>query len=294
MASVTRLNGEQYLKKIYNFYKTELKYPELVEKTVKNNLSKFYVDLKEIEHTNEIIFTAKVIKMLFNSPSIYEIDLIIKEFNININIFINNYSEMKQKTDEIFILLRKSINERLKLLKIDINHYRYLDYNETKTLEIFNYEIYCTLEKGSCFGEMALNTNHERNATIEGNNPKTYLGLIQHSIYNEYIAKEKLRIGMMEMSFFIDNFFFQPINKELFKNKYFYDFIYFESKKFDSLHKEKECLKNIYFTKEGEIELTFQMSLEELNKFIFYNSRKYEINIPKIPLDDNICKINVK
>ena len=71
------------------------------------------------------------------------------------------------------------------------------------------------------------------------------------------------------MIFLNKNFFFNRLKPTIFKKKVFYDFVQMEFQKGKTITNEKESLQHLFFIKEGEIELTAEISLVELNRLIY-------------------------
>ena len=96
----------------------------------------------------------------------------------------------------------------------------------------------------------------------------TYLGKIQQEIYTNFLASEKYKSMLKEIDFLLTNFFFKNISVNSFKKKYFFDFLRIEVSKGKYIYKEKDKAENIYFIKEGEIELKIMSNLKDFSKKI--------------------------
>lgn len=68
--------------------------------------------------------------------------------------------------------------------------------------------------------------------------------------------------------YLIDNFYFQSVKAAVFKKKYFEDFEKFEITKGEILIKEGDCPDSLYFIREGELEISINQTLLQLNQLI--------------------------
>ena len=107
----------------------------------------------------------------------------------------------------------------------------------------------------------------------------THLGVIHIPYYEEFISVENNKIKMKETIFLVESFFFNSIRIPVFKKRYFNTFINKEYRRGDIIYREKEIIEYIYFTKEGEIELTFRVNFLELNKIIRILQGKFNIEL---------------
>lgn len=79
---------------------------------------------------------------------------------------------------------------------------------------------------------------------------------------------EKKKFLNKEIDFLVDNFFFKSFKPFFYKKRYFYDFVFHKFEKGKYLSKLNEKCENLYFIKEGEVELKIEISLLSLSILI--------------------------
>ena len=96
----------------------------------------------------------------------------------------------------------------------------------------------------------------------------TILGKFYENDYTELVINEKNKNIIKEVMYLLDNFYFQSVKASIFKKKYLDDFQKFEITRGEILIKEGGFFQNIYLIKEGELEITINQTLLELNQLI--------------------------
>lgn len=249
----------------------------LILKTIKANHSIFPIpledllilDIEEIYFRHEILnniketFDILVLKKIFDTfnrePLEYHIDF--------------EFIEQKLKTTKNYyntIQLFKENFERLLNSDLNISQYNYLENNELFNLLIFENQYFMTLNEGEYFGDFALDSEisiKTRKASIECFDDCSF-GVINEETYINYLFEEKRKIWENELVFFIENFFFLHIKKNVFQNEYFSFFQLCKENKRTILYKEGDILDWIYFLKEGELELSINLNIADLNNLI--------------------------
>lgn len=206
--------------------------------------------------------------------------------------FIRLKNEINYSTEEkISILLNKRFGKMLveNTTKIDNLIHKHFDISKVnmekeENMKKFDYFYRLSLDQGKYFGDFALEGACERSATIV-TGEDSILGSLESEVYKNYVKAEKLKVKQKEISFLTDNFFYKNVSKFKFEKKYFSNFEqvdYFKNKilySFDNdflnLEKIHEVDQNsklednsIYFLLEGEVELSVNMSLFEINNFL--------------------------
>jgi len=234
----------------------------LLNKTVAKNALAYHIDEKDISFVNELLFQTLYKKFLVDKPNLEEIIHFMKqygkdpetEFDTDLDWLINKYyNELESRNLEE---------------GIDIKNYKYLEYS-TEPQQIFIYEnqYFGSLDAGKNFGDYALDgTGRVRNATIIGEDDYNYLGVIKLNVYQEYILVEKEKLKNKEVHFLMDNFFFKNVKYKAFSYKYFFNFRFDEYPRDTILFRENDHIDCLYFIKEGEVEMTVNKSILDLQK----------------------------
>ena len=136
-------------------------------------------------------------------------------------------------------------------------------------VKYYKYTYVTYLVTGSNFGDLALQNSHQkRTATIIVVSDECHFGTLSKSVYEICIKNAKNRLRYKTINYFLNGPIFKSISSVLFEGKIFNYFRTEEFKKGYEFFKNGETLKNIYFIKEGEVELHTKMSLVELNDII--------------------------
>lgn len=94
------------------------------------------------------------------------------------------------------------------------------------------------------------------------------LGKISNEIYSEYILNENQKFKGKEISFLIENFIFQTVSVKLFKKNIFHEFVRLSFPKYSFIFKQNQITDYLYFICEGEVELSIELNLLQLNDLI--------------------------
>ena len=103
--------------------------------------------------------------------------------------------------------------------------------------------------------------------------------LINNDLYKEYLKREKAKILDAQVSFFINNFFFEKITKDHFIRNYFPLFETVSYTLNQIIISENEKVEYIYFIKSGEVKLISNRSI--LENFIIIDLIKNVTNNPE-------------
>ena len=196
-----------------------------------------YGIINQILNINESLILTDELKLLFKN---------INKKNLNKNKFITN--------EEYLNRIEPKINEKL---------------NNKVRIKILKYELITTLKKGENFGELNLSENeYEKNGTII-TKTNCIFGTIKKVDYENYlkIKKEKKRIllirSLLSHSIFIgysENFFI--------KNNFFNFFVYSKINQNQFIFKQNFLREKIFFIIEGEIEISADLTINNLNNII--------------------------
>lgn len=136
-------------------------------------------------------------------------------------------------------------------------------------VKYYKYTYVTSLATGSNFGDLALQNSHQkRTASVIVVSDECHFGTLSKSVYEICIKNAKNRLRYKAIDYFLNGPIFKSISSVLFEGKIFNYFRSEEFKKGYEFFKYGETLKNIYFIKEGEVELHSKLSLVELNDII--------------------------
>jgi CRP-like cAMP-binding protein len=306
----TIMSPIEYLNLVKKIYKQEESY--ILKLIVNENYPIYPVDIKDLEEIDEIIFRIKYRQILMTSPSIdavknifedYDRDPFLYGLDLEKLIEFDNSTNPNDKKNISDILQKQLVNvfKPGNRYHNQIDFYRYItnEYSK-KSVTIYKYSHFMYLKEGNSFGDYAIDSSKFRTATIRAEKD-THLGYIELEVYKEYVQIEKQRSKLKEISFLSENFFFKTIKKLVFQKRYFPLFIYEECYKGDILFRETNLSNNIFFIKEGEVELTINRNVLELSQItkslinlnIFHNENCeiYELkNEPNNFIDDLLKK----
>ena len=258
----------------------------------------FLYKIKEYEIINYILETNKLI---FDKNEI-EKYLKLKENNNNNHLefeFINIFNEFEYKIEypKIKNLDYLSIDEYLSivnpiLLNKNNNNNNSINniFTTKKLVTIIKYFHLNDLNKGETFGEN-IKGEFKRNFTAICAEDNTILTSLSNKIYNKCLKEVQFKERKKVIEKILKTDFFQYYNLEYFDKKIFPFFKLICLNQGQFLFKQNEIRKEIYFLKEGEIEIFSELNFYEmceiikiknfkapkLNKLLdknFYNSKK--------------------
>ena len=176
----------------------------------------------------------------------------------------------------------KYILENIRIIKIHlpdistsiITKYLFLNDNSNKKeVTIYKYSSFMTLETKSYFGDSAMDSNTNRNATVSAAED-THTAYISCISYFNNVVVEKAALIDKKVHFLNSNFFFSKIGQKKFEKKYFGLFICKNYKKGDIIYNEGDIPLNVYFIEKGDVELYSSKNIYELQNVIEYLEEK--------------------
>jgi hypothetical protein len=130
-------------------------------------------------------------------------------------------------------------------------------------------------------------TLNKRTASLQAEE-ECFLGKISQTIYDDYVAEERVKEFNTEISFLIINFCFKSIPNYVFRKKFFFEFVPVDLSKGTVLCNTKEIINSIYFIKEGEVELKLEISLKDMRALTLLLMEKTDF---QFKLQDPILKL---
>lgn len=233
---------------------------------------------KLIESRNKIIFEEK--KILNSLNMLMNRKTGAKNSNTNNN---PNKSEIKPT-----VINQNPIEDKTLAKKVEKNKWieyihEKLQFNKKNSLEfdkhrdflirsdliilfaILSYENSLDLFSNQIFGDPAFEKSMKnRSATIKAGADCTLIW-ITNEIYELYIINEKSRLRLKEVSFLHENYFFNSVEIKFLAKKYFDYFTLFEQNREYLIQKQSDSEKNIYFIKEGILQITITSNLMDLD-----------------------------
>ena len=269
-----KMNAEQYFSKLIDMINRGQE--ELAKYTIKENNTIFPIKVEDLFYLKDILFKIKYRKSIF-SDELNEVSELFRKFEKNPAVELNLDLNTKVNVENFRRRSLTYINNNN--LCYNLSNYLYIENSPiSKNVKFIDYYNFLTIRTGNCFGDMGLqNKTNTRTATIKAAGD-CYLGYINIEQYYQFISSEKNQITNKEMIFIIQNSFFKKIPQNIFKTKYFNDFISINIMKGDYLFRENNESDYLYFIREGNIQLSIsKINLKEINSLIKSFSSQIDI-----------------
>lgn len=222
---------------------------------IKNNIPNKDIDQKIILHNVD------------NAEKINSIDLDqmkISPFDKNISSEISNNKNNKEK--DINICNSDKYVNRYKIQAYDSNP---TDKTENLlTFTIIQYNFLLNLSIGCIFGEKALSPSCDKRTATIITSDDCHFGILMKDVYMDCIREVDEKIKKQNKSILLSNVFFNKIDKYTFEKRYFNFFILKRISRNQKLIYEAKSPDAINFIREGEFDISFKTSLNDLSKII--------------------------
>ena len=167
--------------------------------------------------------------------------------------------------------------------------------NLRKEVTLYTYYNVINLKEGDTFGEIALNginNSYKRTATIICNE-NCLFGLIDNKIYNKCIKFAQNKLRNEHIALFLNFDLFKFINIELFERNFFNLFILNNKEQGFYLFNQNNKRKEIFIIKNGNFEVSCNISINELNEIIknFNDNKNVKEKLGEIQYNGN--KLNI-
>ena len=304
------VNGHGYFKILLEYKNKKENY--LLKKTIDENFHNFPAELNDMKIIDKILIKLNLMKLETDNDPHIDPDYLefllryygssLEEFGLetyqefinkkNKKILKYNQTQKEQKNDDkIQPLLeynlydarlhsnksRKKILNILNYISPEICRKYYFFLNENNE-NVTYYNLIEDKERkaNNYLGDLENNKYKQRAIT---NSENVELLQINNDLYKDFIKREKAKILDAQVSFFINNFFFEKISKEHFIRNFF---SLFETVTFtlnQIIISENQKVEYIYFIRSGEVKLISNRSI--LENFIIIDLLKNVTNKPE-------------
>ena len=282
----------KYIKYIYNIYMNVQKEPNDLEKyklkkNIEENSHIINISLENIPYLICILIKCKLDYMI--NHNIY--NMFIEDFEEMVNDckndpFINlkniNYDKEKRNDDYYIIGLINKIYKNLPKVPKDILK-QYYSLLYTIEEHYYNFKRYVLkkvgeLKDGDYLNEdNSLDKDLQRKCTVIALED-THLGCIDYDLYFDIINTYRQKIKEKEAKFLKDSFYFKKISLQYFIKNFFSDFTYEELTHGNNILMQNQSIENLYFLKEGIIEIYTSKSVIELFNLVKKLAQILKIN----------------
>ena len=215
-----------------------------------------------------------------------------------------NYKEIKEILFYFFYLKEKLSKQKKKISKNEYINSTYINsifhipiQNENiikkEELIIFQYfEIY-KKKVGDSFGELALQKEDNKRTGTALTASDCTLGCLTRTDYNLYLADIEVKKRKNEINYMMSFSIFDKMNKSMFENKYFN---YFTCEKYmqgEIIIEQDKPINKVFFIKEGQIEITTNLSFEKIYSLLEYKTNKKLDSSKKSKSNNKIHKMRL-
>ena len=291
---VKEMNGHSY-------YSTLLKYRNrkeiyLLKRTIDENFHNYPVEYNDMKIIDKILIKLNLMKLeADNDPNLDPdyLEYLLKYYGSSLAEFrLETYKDLLRRKNEKTLRINKTLIEQKKedkikpILEYNIYDARlhsnknvnviqtqlkyispetcrkyYFFLNETNE-NVTYYELFEDKMKkaNDYFGDLENNKYTQR---AVANSQNLELLRFSNDMYKDFIKREKAKIIDSQVSFFLNNFFFEKISKEVFIRYYF---PFFENVNYNLdqvIIKENEKVEYIYFIKSGSVKLVSKRCILE-------------------------------
>ena len=204
------------------------------------------------------------------------------------------YVYLKEKIGNIK-KMKFSIPDYINDTYIDSSYAKQIDENLYKDKEkyiIYKYHDIVKKNKGDTFGELALqHEDNKRTATIITNS-NCILGYLSKSAYETCLSEIELKRRKNEVNFIMSFSIFDQMNWISFENKYFNYFKREFCPQHETIIKQGETIKKVFFIMDGQFEINTSLSIGGIFKII-RQKRKEALKNYQIRLNKNKNRIRL-
>lgn len=162
-----------------------------------------------------------------------------------------------------------AVEDYINMNKVDVYTYiKFGDESKKKNVVIPNYEVVNTIEQGQTFGDIALESaNNKRTASIITIENCSF-GVVNKNDYFSFLKNVNTKNRKKFFSVIFSYNIFQNISRYVFEKKYYNFFKYQKCERNQMLVRENEKNETIFFTLNGEYEISTNRNIVEVNNLI--------------------------
>ena len=292
-----KMNPFDYFQMIINLRNNKEDY--LLKNTINENSGIFPIDYAEVDFLDKILLKILIINRKETENDYDYLDRLIKKAGLkyeDFNLKCSYREELQQKNDQIqsenYELIKlgkgaeckeliaynvkeaeeyvmeqeKKIFDELSFISYDVcQKYMFLTYDREEYITKFELVHDKIIKVHEYFGE------HFGNRYIdftESNEENVYLLMIKNNMINEIIDKEMDKVTTNQTDFFVNNFFFRSVKKNIFE-RYYLNFFELENyRPGQKICDENDSVKYLYFIKKGRVRLSYKKSILEVHSLI--------------------------
>ena len=214
-----------------------------------------------------------------------EFELIVRTIASNSHIYMNSEIYQLKSQLESDVSLYQSTFYRE---KISIDDYiqrltpeTKLDQNDGASIypyvALWTYYHVTNINQGQTFGDIALSDDAKRRTATIIALEQTYCGTLDITVYKNCIKDAQEKIRKMNINVLLSNQIFDGFNLDVFDKRYFNYFKHVSLKRNEELFKQCTLRKDVFFIKEGEIELYFKGCFKDINKILTQKGVKIDM-----------------
>ena len=292
-----KMNSFNYFQMLINLRNKKEDY--LLKNTINENNGIFPVDYAQVDFLDKILLKILLINRKEVENDYDYLDRLIKTVGLkyeDFNLTCSYREQLQQKNDQIqsdnYDLIKlgkgaeckelipynvkeaeeyvmeqeKKIFDELSFISYDVCQ-KYIFFTFDKEEYITKYELVPDkiIKVNEYFGE---NFGNKYIDFTEANEDNLYLLMIKNNMINEIIDKEMDKVTTNQRDFFVNNFFFRSVKKNIFERYYLNFFVLENYLPGQKICEENESVKYLYFIKKGRVRLSYKKSILEVHSLI--------------------------
>ena len=244
----------------------------------------------------EIGLMQKIIKSNRNCYDVNEKDIIdfVDKYNKKLEKLISsrkknrffNFDELDikhltQSLQEIYYQIEQNYSNPKEYIKLifpyDINEKEYQNYNE-KNLIIYSYFEVTKLIQGNFFGEIALEKSSSRRTATIICYEDCLFGTLSREAYNNSLREIQVKERRFNVKTLLSFKIFSNLNWNIFQNHFFNFFKIIHVSRNENVIQQGSPIHDIFFVRDGQYEMTSELSNKKIDKLIQHLRNKRNIN----------------
>ena len=207
------------------------------------------------------------IKRLFNMFHFSFEDFNIEEKTVRIGLYKRNQKTAttdNELSTYITSKIKETVNE-----SIDLEQYKYLlSFDIKKPFTLFKYNTSTYFTSGDYFGDFALDSTERKHTATVRCESECILATLSVIEYLRMISPKSKDDKQRIIAFLYENYFFKEINMHIFEKNYLNWFVLMNYKRNYILYEEGNRPDDLYFLKEGTIQIEITSSVIDLHNLV--------------------------